>query len=60
MLRGSIALVVLVLLVLAYCCELAQGTATPETHQAFWTVIGLSAVFTAIAFVWDAIKNRKR
>lgn len=60
MLRGNIAILVLIILVLAYCCEMALGTATEETHGQFWGIIILSAIFTAIAIAWNAIKNRKR
>jgi len=59
MARGPIALVILVILVLAYCCELAQGTATQETHQLFWGVIILSAIATAIAYAWESLTKKK-
>lgn len=59
MLRGKLAILFLVFLVLAYCCEMILGTATTETHEQVWTVLGLSALFTGVAIAWHAIRNRK-
>jgi len=58
MVRGPIALAILILIILAYCCELAQGTANQETHQLFWGCIIASAIASAIAFAWNSITKK--
>jgi hypothetical protein len=59
MARGPIALIILVVIILAYCCEIAMGTATAETHQTVGGVLLFSAIATGIAIVWHVLTKKK-
>ena len=54
MLRGPLALIVLGVFIIAYLIDVIQGaangTGAPSgTHQAFWGMIGISALLTVVS-----------
>ena len=54
MLRGPLALIALVVFLIAYLIDVVQGaangTGVPSgTHQAFWGMIGISALLTVLS-----------